>query len=85
MVTAGGSAALPSPRQPTLIVAGTVATPATYSLSQLEALPETTFSVTGRWWRGSRTQTDEGVSVKDLVNDAEPIEPGAKNAFLASR
>jgi hypothetical protein len=63
-------------------VGGAVATPATYSETQLGALPQTTFTVTEhQLWR-TRTHSDTGVSVEDLVNAAAPTLPSAKNAFL---
>jgi hypothetical protein len=80
--TAVGEGALPGPHQSTVSVGGAVATPATYSLAQLDALPQTTFTVNGRRWRGSRSHTDSGVSLEDLVNAAAPTEPSAKNALL---
>ena len=55
-----------------------VAVPATYTLAGLAALPQTTFTTTERWWRGSRTRTE----LEDLVNDAGPTPPAAKNALL---
>jgi hypothetical protein len=73
---------LPGPHQSTFSVGGAVATPATYSLAQLDALPQTTFTVNGRRWRGSRSHTDSGVSLEDLVNAAAPTEPSARNAWL---
>jgi hypothetical protein len=60
-------------------VAGAVAAPGTYDLSQL---PRTTFSTTERWWWGSRTHIDTGVSLEDLVNAAALKLPAAKNAIL---
>ncbi len=55
----------------------------TYSVNQLRALPQTTFSVTQRWLWGSRTESDRGVSLEDLVNTATPTTPaGVKNALL---
>ncbi|HUA70186.1 MAG TPA: hypothetical protein VMA96_03870 [Solirubrobacteraceae bacterium] len=81
-VTAGAVAAFPRSHQASVSVGGAVATPATYSLAQLGALPQTSFSVSRRWWLGSRTETDQGVSVEDLVNTAAPTLPSAKNALL---
>ena len=84
-LSSGGAAAFAQPHQSTVSIGGAVATPATYSLSQLEALPpptRTTFSVSRRSWWGSRTETDEGVSLEDLVNLAGPTLPSAKNALL---
>jgi hypothetical protein len=79
---ATGAVASATPHQASVSVAGAVATPATYSLSALEALPQTTFTVTRRTWRGSVTQTDEGVSLETIVNDSGPILPSDKNASL---
>jgi hypothetical protein len=57
---------------PGVTVGGTVATPMTYSLGQLQPL-ETTFTVTRpSWWGRSHTDTLQGVPVETLVNDAEP-------------
>jgi hypothetical protein len=80
--SAGGAVAFPGVSQPALTVGGAVATPGSYSLTALQALPQTTFSVTERSWWGSRTYTDTGVPVEDLVNDAQPTEPITKNALL---
>jgi hypothetical protein len=68
---------------PSLTVGGAVATPGTYSLTQLQAL-ETTFTVShSSWWWGSRTETDQGVLLETLVNTAGPTLPtGAKNGLL---
>lgn len=82
-VTAGEASAFPRPHQPTVSVAGAVTTPETYSVSQLEALPQMSFTVTRRSWFGSRTYTDSGVSLEALVLASGPTEPtGAKNALL---
>jgi hypothetical protein len=81
-LTAGGSAAFPRPRQATVSVSGAVATPATYSVRQLDALPQTSFTTTERWWWGSRTHSDQGVSLEYLVNTAEPTLPSVKNPSL---
>ena len=81
-VTAAGSAAVQRPHQVTVSVGGAVATPTTYSLAQLDALPQTTFSVAQRWWSGSRTHTDRGVSLETLIDTAAPTLPNAKNALL---
>ncbi|HEY4827791.1 MAG TPA: hypothetical protein VIH85_13530, partial [Solirubrobacteraceae bacterium] len=57
---------------PSLTVGGAVATPGTYSLTQLQAL-ETTFTVShSSWWWESRTETDQGVLLETLVNTAGP-------------
>ena len=81
-LTAGASAASSGRHQPTVAVGGAVAAPATYTLAELGALPQTSFTATERWWWGSRTHTDTGVSLEDLVNDAGPTLPAAKNALL---
>lgn len=81
-LNAGVAAAFPGRHAPSVAVGGAVTTPATYSVAQLGALPQTTFTVTEHeWWR-TRTHTDQGVSVEDLVNAAAPTLPSAKNAFL---
>ena len=79
---AGASVAGAAWSGPSVSVAGAVAAPATYSLSALQALPQTTFSVTRRTWRGSRTETDQGVSLESLVDSSSPNLPDAKNALL---
>lgn len=67
---------------PTVSVGGAVTTPTTYSTPQLGTLPQTTFTVTRHvWWR-TQTLTDQGVPLEDLVNDAAPVLPSAKNAAL---
>jgi len=80
----GGSAASAAPFQRGVTVDGAVAAPATYSLSALAALPKTTFSVTRRTWRGSRTQVDEGVSLESLVDTSAPTLPAVKNPLLTA-
>jgi hypothetical protein len=79
---AGASVAGAAWSGPSVSVGGAVAAPATYSLSALQALPQTTFSVTRRTWRGSRTETDQGVSLESLVDSSSPNLPDAKNALL---
>ena len=81
-VGVGGAAAFGGWQPRTVAVAGTVATPTTYSLAQLEALPQTSFPVTRWTWFGERTVTDQGVALETLVNDAQPTLPNAKNAQL---
>ena len=83
-LSAGAAAAFQQQHQSTVSIGGAVATPATYSLSQLEALPltHTTFSITRRTWWGARTETGQGVSLEDLVNFTGPTLPSAKNALL---
>ena len=68
-LSSGGAAAFAQPHQSTVSIGGAGPTPATYSLSQLEALPpptRTTFGGRRSWW-GSRIETDEGMSLEDLV------------------
>lgn len=67
---------------PSVSVGGAVTTPTTYSVAQLGSLPQTVFTVTQREWRHTRTHTDQGVAVEDLVNTAAPVLPAAKNAQL---
>ena len=81
-LAAGGSVAAAAPLQPSVSVGGAVATPATYSLSALAALPQTTFSVTRATWWGPWTEVDEGVSLESLVDSSSPNLPAAKNALL---
>jgi hypothetical protein len=66
------------PHAAAVSVTGAVASPATYSRSELAALPQTTFSVT----RGARTEVDQGVSLETLVDTSSPQLPSAKNALL---
>jgi hypothetical protein len=81
-LNAAVAAAFPGRHAPSVAVGGAVTTPATCSVAQLGALPQTTFTVSEHeWWR-TRTHTDQGVSVEDLVNAAAPTLPSAKNAFL---
>jgi hypothetical protein len=82
--TAGASAAFPRQHQATVSVAGAVTTPETYSLSQLQALPQTSLAITRRPWSGSRTHTDTGVLLETLVNDSVPTQLTStpKNALL---
>jgi hypothetical protein len=63
-------------------VTGAVSSPTSYSLGQLAAQPQTTFSITRRTRRGPRTQTEAGVNVESLVNAADPILPNLKNPTL---
>ncbi|HEV7807819.1 MAG TPA: hypothetical protein VGO80_18505 [Solirubrobacteraceae bacterium] len=63
----------------TLSVRGAVNAPATYSRSELAALPQTTVETAS----GSATHTVEGVSLLTLVNLAQPaLATGVKNAQL---
>jgi hypothetical protein len=64
----------------TISVGGAVTTPATYTLAQLSAEPQTTFTVPGPW--GS-SQTATGVSLETLVQAAAPsVDPTIKNGLL---
>jgi hypothetical protein len=58
----------------TVTIGGAVTTPHTYTLAELGALPQQSFTV------GHRTGT--GVSLEDLVNAAAPVLPDTKNANL---
>jgi hypothetical protein len=69
---------------PGLTVTGAVTTTATYSLSQLQGEPLTTFTVKRfGWWPGSRTDTDQGVPVESLVNAAGPTLPRRRTRCCA--
>jgi hypothetical protein len=85
LIALGSAAGVASaaPYQPTVAVGGAVASPATYTRSELAALPQTTFDVTVPTRRGPRTVADEGVSLETVVNDSAPEEsPTAKNSLL---
>lgn len=73
--------ARPAPPQVTVAVAGALATPATYTMSALEALPQSTFAAPpGLGWRPGG---DQGVSLENLVESSNPELPlQAKNASL---
>jgi DMSO/TMAO reductase YedYZ molybdopterin-dependent catalytic subunit len=58
----------------TVTISGAVATPHTYTLAELAALPQQSFTV------GQRSGT--GASLEDLVNTAGPTLPATKNANL---
>src|ERR1700689_5124716 len=68
--------------RPALSVGGEVTSPATYTISQLAALPQTTVTVTV----GGRQFTDTGVLLETLVADAGPAYPASllntKNELL---
>jgi len=77
------SAASASPARtggPALAVGGTVADPASYSLSQLRALPAETVTVPGPG--GANGVQLTGVSLDRLVTIASPVLPAVKNALL---
>jgi hypothetical protein len=76
------AAAFPGLHARPVTIGGAVTTPTTYSLTALESLPQTTFSITRHTWWGSQTQTAQGVSIESLVNAAGPTLPNAKNAML---
>lgn len=82
VLTASGAVADAGRRGAEVRVDGTVATPMSYSLAQLQALPQTTFSLPQHGWRGSHTDAYAGVAVEDLVNAAGPVLSNAKNALL---
>ena len=63
-------------------IGGAVGAPSTYSFSQLQALPQSTFTVAHRQWSGSRIDTDQGVSIETLVDAAQPTLPSVKNPLL---
>ncbi len=90
MVTAGlvglsgGAVASAGAYQPSVSVGGAVATPATYSMSALAALPQTSFAVTRPTPSGPVTVQDQGVSLETLVDDAQPNLPDVKNALLTA-
>jgi hypothetical protein len=80
-LVASGPVAAARPAQPAgVTVDGAVASPATYSLSALAALPQSTFTAPAG--RGSRPGVDQGVSLESLVELAVPQLPAAKNALL---
>jgi hypothetical protein len=60
-------------------VGGTVSAPSSYTPAQLATLA-TTVQVPARG--GAAAQTDEGVSLEQLVEAAQPVLPSAKNALL---
>jgi hypothetical protein len=81
-VLGAGSVAGAAPPQPTVSVTGAVASPAAYSVSALDAMTQTTFSVTRPTPWGSRTEVDQGVPLESLVDASSPNLPNAKNALL---
>jgi hypothetical protein len=74
-----GSTAWGSGTGSTISVGGAVSAPATYTTAQLQAL-ETTVQVPAR--DGAPAQSDEGVSLEQLVEASNPVLPDAKNALL---
>ncbi|HEU0318013.1 MAG TPA: hypothetical protein VFR49_11830, partial [Solirubrobacteraceae bacterium] len=80
--TAGARPASPTlAAAPGVSVDGAVNAPATFTLAQLAALPQTTVTVPAAVPSG-RTTTYTGVSLEDLVTLAQPLLPKAKNALL---
>jgi hypothetical protein len=75
--TAGAATAAPA--RPVLTVGGTVANPASYTVSQLAALPAETIQLRGP---GGLAVPATGVSLDHLVTMAGPVLPAAKNAQL---
>jgi hypothetical protein len=67
---------------PTLAVSGAVAAPATYTATELAAMPLTTAQVRAFPGRRGRPHTEQGVLLETLANLSRPILPAAKNAFL---
>jgi hypothetical protein len=65
---------------PALVVSGTVSDPASYTLSQLAALPGETVKLSLPGHLGAVQAT--GVSLDALVTLASPVLPAAKNALL---
>jgi hypothetical protein len=64
-LNAGPAAACPALWARPVTVGGAVATPATYSLSALESLPQTTLSITRHTWWGSQTSDRSGSLDRD--------------------
>jgi hypothetical protein len=65
-----------SARASVVSVTGQVATPVTYTIAELAALPQTTYPVRG----GSRTVT--GANLEDVVERSAPVLPAGKNTSL---
>jgi hypothetical protein len=72
-------AAMTHPAGPVLTVSGAVSDPASYTISQLAALPTETIQLTGP---GGHAVPATGVSLDLLVTMASPVLPAAKNALL---
>lgn len=81
-IGASAASAAPATRvpPPALVVSGTVADPASYSLGQLAALPSETVKLPLPGHLGAVQVT--GVSLDSLVTLAAPVLPSAKNALL---
>jgi hypothetical protein len=77
---ASASAAPAHQVPPALTVGGAVSDPASYTESQLAALPAETVTLPGPAGHGTVAAT--GVSLDLLVTTASPVLPAAKNALL---
>ena len=75
----GAFAATAHPARQVLTVSGAVSNPASYTASQLAALPTEMIQLRGP---GGRVVTATGVSLDLLVTTASPVLPVAKNALL---
>jgi hypothetical protein len=51
-------------------------------MAQLAALPQTSFTLTHQHGRHTRTVSDSGPALEDVVTAAQPTEPATKNAQL---
>jgi hypothetical protein len=74
------SASPVGPAAPVLTITGAVSDPASYTMSQLTALPTETFTLPARDGSGGVKVT--GVSLDRLVTIASPVLPAVKNALL---
>jgi hypothetical protein len=75
------ASATPAPHaRPALTISGAVSNPASYTPSQLGALPAEAVTLPGR--DGSRGIQAVGVSLDRLVTMASPVLPSVKNALL---
>jgi len=75
----GASAASTHPARTVLTVGGAVSDPASYTASELAALPTETIQLRGP---GGQAIPATGVSLDLLVSTASPVLPAAKNALL---
>jgi len=75
----GAVAATAHQARPVLTVSGAVSDPASYTASQLAALPTETIQLPGP---GGQAVPATGVSLDLLVTTASPVLPAAKNALL---
>lgn len=76
---AAAGAAIAHPARPVLTISGAVSDPASYTSSQLAALPIETIQLKGP---GGHAVPATGVSLDLLVTTASPVLPAAKNALL---